>query len=133
MINLIKTIRSFRYAGRGVVALFRAENNAKVHLLAGLVVVVAGFWLRVSPLEWAMLVTQIGLVWAAEAVNTALEKLADVVSPDHHPQIGAAKDIAAGAVLILAIMSVIVAVLILGPKLFAVCSPILNYVERSPR
>jgi diacylglycerol kinase len=117
MLNPVKTIRSFRYAGRGVVALFRAENNAKVHLLAGVAVVAAGLWLRVSPLEWAVLVMQIGLVWAAEAINTALEKLADVVSPDHHPQIGAAKDIAAGAVLILAVVSVIVALLILGPKL----------------
>ncbi len=120
MIDAPKTVRSFGYAGKGIMALFRAENNAKVHLLAAGLVIGAGLWLGLSVVEWALLLTQIGLVFAAEAINTALEKLADVVMPDYHPQIGAVKDLAAGAVLILAIVAALVGALILGPKLWTV-------------
>jgi diacylglycerol kinase len=119
MIDAPKTLRSFAHAGRGVVALFRAENNAKVHLLLAVAVVGAGLWLGLSATEWALILTQIGLVFAAEAINTALEKLADVVRPDYHPPIGAVKDLAAGAVLVLAVVAALVGGLILGPKLWA--------------
>jgi diacylglycerol kinase len=117
MINIPKVLRSFRFAAQGVLALFRYENNAKVHLLAAVVVIGVGFWLRFSVLEWAIILTQIGLVWAAEAVNTAIEKLCDVVSPTHHPVVGKVKDMAAGAVLILAFVAVVVGILIIGNKL----------------
>jgi diacylglycerol kinase len=117
MINGRKVLRSFRFAGQGIMDLFRYENNAKVHLLVAVVVVVAGSWLGISRVEWAILVTQIGLVWAAEAINTALEKLCDFVSPGIHPQIKAIKDMASGAVLILAIVAVTVGLLILGGRL----------------
>lgn len=127
MINLPKTLRSFRFAGQGVVALFRYENNARFHALAGLVVVGVGFWLGLTSTEWAILLTQIGLIFMAEAINTAIEKLCDVVSPAHHPTIKAVKDIAAGAVLILAIVSVLVGLLILGPKLLILFTQSLNY------
>lgn len=117
MIDLRKTIRSFRFAGQGIFDLFRYENNAKVHLLAAVFTVAIGFWLRFSVTEWAIILTQIGLVWAAEAVNTAIEKLCDVVSPGHNPTIGKVKDMAAGAVLILTILAVVVGLLIVGNKL----------------
>ena len=117
MIDVLKTIRSFQYAGRGVADLFRFENNAKVHLLAAVVVVSAGIWLKISMTEWAMISTQIGLVLAAEAINTALEKLCDLVQPTYHPQVKVIKDVASGAVLILAITAVIVAVLIFIPNI----------------
>jgi diacylglycerol kinase len=117
MIDLPKTVRSFRYAGRGVADLFWFENNAKVHLLAAVVVVSIGIWLKVSRIEWAIIITQIGLVFAAEAFNTALEKLCDLVQPTYHPQVKVIKDVASGAVLILAITAVIVAILIFIPKL----------------
>jgi diacylglycerol kinase len=120
MIDAAKTVRSFGYAGKGIVTLFRAENNAKVHLLAALGAVGAGLWLGLSATEWALILTQIGLVFAAEAINTALEKLADVVTPEYHPQIGAVKDLAAGAVLVLAGVAALVGVLILGPKVWGV-------------
>jgi diacylglycerol kinase (ATP) len=116
MVDLRKTIRSFRYAGRGLADLFRYENNAKIHALAAVAVVGAGVWVRLSPLEWAVLVIQIGLVFAAEAVNTALEKLADRLTTQQDPLIRAAKDLAAGAVLITAITAIVVAALIFGPK-----------------
>ena len=120
MINGRKVLRSFRFAGQGIIDLFRYENNAKVHLLIAIVVLVAGFWLGISRIEWAVLITQIGLVWAAEAINTALEKLCDFVSPGIHPQIKAIKDMASGAVLILAIAAVVVGLLILGGRLLEI-------------
>jgi len=119
MIDLQKTLRSFRFAGRGIIDLFRYENNAKVHLLAAVCTVVVGFWLRFSIMEWAIILTQIGLVWAAEAVNTAIEKLCDVVSPGHNQTIGNVKDLAAGAVLILTIVAVVVGLLVVGNKILS--------------
>ena len=116
MINGRKVLRSFRFAGRGIVDLFRYENNAKVHLLIAGLVIPVGLWLRLTRVEWAVVLTQIGLVWAAEAINTALEKLCDFVSPGLHPQIKAIKDMASGAVLILAIGAVVVGVIVLGGK-----------------
>ena len=117
MINVHKVFRSFRFAGQGIVDLFRYENNAKVHLLIALVVIIAGLWLGLARTEWAIILTQIGLVWAAEAFNTALEKLCDLVMPELHPTIKAVKDLSSGAVLVLAITSVVVGVIILGGKL----------------
>lgn len=114
MINGRKVLRSFRFAGQGVVDLFRYENNARVHLLIAGLVITAGFWLKLSRTEWALILTQIGLVWAAEAVNTALEKLCDFVSPGLHPQIKAIKDLSSGAVLILAVMAVVIGLIVLG-------------------
>ncbi|WP_019990351.1 diacylglycerol kinase family protein [Rudanella lutea] len=117
MIDIQKVLRSFRFAGQGILDLFRYENNAKVHLLVAIAVIALGFWLQFTLTEWAIVLTQIGLVWAAEAVNTAIERLCDVVSPGHHPTIGKVKDMAAGAVLILATMAVVVGLLIIGNKL----------------
>ncbi|HLL94935.1 MAG TPA: diacylglycerol kinase family protein [Spirosoma sp.] len=116
MINGRKVLRSFRFAGQGIVDLFRYENNAKVHLLIAGLVIPVGLWLRLTRVEWAVILTQIGLVWAAEAINTALEKLCDFVSPGLHPQIKAIKDMASGAVLILSIGAVVVGVIVLGGK-----------------
>lgn len=117
MIDTRKVLRSFRFAGQGIIDLFRFENNAKVHGLAALAVFSLGLWLGLSRIEWALLVTQIGLVWATEAVNTALEKLCDHVTPDRHPQIKAIKDMASGAVLIMALTAATVGIIILGSHL----------------
>ena len=117
MINVRKVLRSFRFAGQGIVDLFRYENNAKVHLLIAGIVILAGFYFQLSRTEWAVILTQIGLVWAAEAFNTAIEKLCDFVSPGLHPQIKAIKDLSSGAVFILAIIAVIVGLIIFGSHL----------------
>ncbi len=116
-IDVQKNLRSFRFATEGLLALFRFENNAKIHLVAAMTVVVAGIWLQLDRVEWALVLTQVGLVLAAEAFNTALEKLADVVSPEHHPLIKVVKDLSAGAVLLVVIVAVIVGILIFGTKL----------------
>ncbi len=120
MIDFPKVLRSFRFAGQGIVDLFRFENNAKVHLLVAILVIGAGFWLNLNRVEWAIILTQIGLVWAAEAFNTAIEKLCDFVSPGLHPQIKAIKDLSSGAVLILTIVAVIVGLILLGGHLLDV-------------
>ncbi|WP_234735866.1 diacylglycerol kinase family protein [Tellurirhabdus bombi] len=117
-IDIRKNLRSFRFAFAGIHALFRYENNAKIHLLAAFAVVFISFWLDLTRAEWAIILTQIGLVWMAEAFNTAVEKLADVASPDYHPQIKAVKDISAGAVLLVVLVAVVVGLLILGEKLW---------------
>ena len=117
MIDFPKVLRSFRFAGQGILDLFRYENNAKVHLLVAILVIIAGFLLALSPVEWAVILTQIGLVWAAEAINTAIEKLCDFVSPGLHPQIKAIKGLSSGAVLILTIVAVLVGLIIFGGHL----------------
>jgi diacylglycerol kinase (ATP) len=117
MIDVRKVLRSLRFAAQGIIDLFRFENNAKVHLLIAVVVLILGVWLQLSVVEWALIITQIGLVWAAEAFNTAIEKLCDFVSPGIHPQIKAVKDLASGAVLILALTAVVTGLLILGNRL----------------
>ena len=118
-IDFSKSLRSFRYAAMGVVSLFGQENNAKIHLLAGILITVAGCLFNISALEWCIIVIQIALVWSAEAFNTAIEKLADSISLEFHPLIKLAKDIAAAGVLILAGSAVIVASIIFIPKILA--------------
>jgi diacylglycerol kinase len=116
-IDFRKATRSFRYAAQGIMDLFRFENNARIHLVAAIGVVGAGFYFQLSQTEWALIITQIALVWAAEAFNTALEKLADAVSSEYHPLIKSVKDLAAGGVLILAISAVLVGILLFLPKI----------------
>lgn len=115
-INLRKAIRSFRFAGKGILDLFFFENNARIHLLAAIVAIGAGVYFQLSPTEWALIVTQIVLVWVAEAFNTALEKLSDAVSADYHPLIKSVKDLAAGGVLLAAICAALVGALVFVPK-----------------
>jgi diacylglycerol kinase len=117
MINIPKTIRSFKYAFAGLLTLFRFENNARVHLLAALVVAIAGVWLRLTSTEWALVCLAIGGVWSAEAFNTAIEKLCDVVSPQYHSQIKAVKDLAAAGVLLFALAAAGVAAAVFVPKI----------------
>ena len=118
MINPKKTIRSFRYAFAGVLALFQSENNARVHFLAAVAAVVLGILLKLTAVEWALVALCIGGVWGAEAFNTALEKLCDLVSPNIHPQIKAIKDLAAAGVLLVVLGAVVVGIIVFIPKLW---------------
>lgn len=111
--------RSFGYAFSGLWRLFREEANAKIHLFAAVVVMVGGAWCHLSRLEWALVAFAIGLVIAAEAFNTALERLADAVKPEKHPLVGAAKDIAAAAVLACAITAIAIGLFVFVPHLSA--------------
>jgi diacylglycerol kinase (ATP) len=108
---------SFRYAWRGVKLMLRTQHNAWIHAAASLVVVAMGIGFGVARMEWCALVLAMMAVWTSEGMNTALEFLCDVASPDIHPLIEKAKDVAAGAVLISAIGSVIVGLLVFWPYL----------------
>jgi diacylglycerol kinase (ATP) len=108
-------LRSVRYAVRGVRLMLASQHNAWVHAAATVIVTVAGFIAQLNHSEWCWLVVAMMAVWTAEAINTAFEFLCDVASPDFHPLVEKAKDVAAGAVLLSAIGSVIVGLLIFGP------------------
>lgn len=119
MIDGPKAVRSFGFAFRGITALVRSENNARIHLVATLMAVGLGFFLAISALEWAVIGLAIALVWAAEAVNTALERLVDLVSPNYDPRAGDVKDLAAAAVFFLSAGAFLAGVVIFLPKLLA--------------
>jgi diacylglycerol kinase (ATP) len=110
-------LRSFQYAFQGIHTLFATQPNAWIHLTVAIAAVFLGFWLRISPLEWCLIIFSIGLVLAAEAMNTALEFLTDLASPRYHELAGKAKDSAAGAVLISACTAILIGSLIFLPKL----------------
>lgn len=111
-------IQSFKYAFNGIFTLLRSQPNAWIHAVATLGVCAAGVYCKLQRGEWCWIVLAIMAVWMAEALNTALEFLADAVNPTHHPLVGKAKDVAAGAVLIAAIGSVVIGLLIFGPRLW---------------
>ncbi len=117
---LSRRARSFVHAGRGCWHL-RTEPNARIHAFAMLCALLTAAVLHLSSVEWALIVVAIASVLAAEAVNTALERLADALMPERHPLVGAAKDLGAGAVLITAVGAAIVGVLVLGPHVCRFC------------
>lgn len=96
-----------------------SQHNAWVHAVTTLAVIVLGFLFDLAAGEWCWLVLAIIAVWTAEALNTALEFLADAASPEFHPLVKHAKDVAAGAVLISVIGAVVVGLLVLGPHALA--------------
>ena len=98
--------------------LFRTQANVRIHLAIAVLAVLAGFWLGLSRLEWVAVVLCIALVPALEAVNTALEFLTDLVSPEIHPLAGKAKDVAAAAVLLAAIGGAAVGLIVFLLKLY---------------
>jgi diacylglycerol kinase (ATP) len=106
---------SFRFAFKGLYAVFRSEPNMHLHVLASVVVLVMGYRFEVTRTEWCLLILCIGIVWVAETFNTALETLTDLVSPEQNLWAGKTKDLAAGAVLLAAITAVIVGLFIFVP------------------
>lgn len=118
-----KRIQSFQYAFAGWWYVLRTQPNAWIHAVVTAVVVMLGIWLDISRLEWLILLLTFMAVWMAEFMNTAIEAVVDVASPDFHPKAKIAKDVAAAAVLVGALGAVIIGLLILGPPLLAeVCS-----------
>lgn len=113
--NFKKFFRSFSHAIDGVIYLLTNEQNARVHTIATIMVGVLAYLLRVSRIEAALLFMAVILVFAIEIINTAIEKVFDVLHPSEHEVIRAVKDAMAGAVLISAIIALVVAVLIFLP------------------
>ena len=112
----LKRGRSFTYAFNGIVSAFREEANMQIHLGAALGVVALSAWLELERWEWVAVLGAIGLVWMAELFNTALEELTNLVSPEHNPLAGRAKDLAAGAVLVASITAVLVGIIVFGGR-----------------
>lgn len=108
-------VRSFRHAIAGILRMIRCQHNAWIHAAVTVVVLVAALLLRVSAADWCWIILAISIVWTAEALNTAFEFLADAASPEFHPLVKDAKDVAAGAVLITAIAAAIIGVIIFWP------------------
>lgn len=108
---------SFVYAFEGWRYVLRTQRNAWIHALISLAVLVVGAWLKLSPIEWAIIFLTMGMVWMAELFNTALEAAIDLVSPQKHPLAKIGKDVGAAAVLIAAGIAVMVGLIILGPPL----------------
>lgn len=96
-----------------------SEPNARLHAIATVLVVLAGFGFGIEHGEWLAVVLAIGAVWMAEGFNTAFEALCDVVSPERRPQVERAKDVAAGAVLFAAVAALVIAVIVFGPRVLS--------------
>jgi diacylglycerol kinase (ATP) len=108
-------LRSFGHAFRGLKVLVQTQHNARIHAVATIAAVAAGALARISSTEWLVITLAIVCVWTTEALNTSIEFLVNLVSPDLHPLAAKAKDVAAASVLVAAIGSLIVAVLVFGP------------------
>jgi diacylglycerol kinase (ATP) len=108
---------SFAHAFTGWWYVLRTQRNAWIHAVISTFVVILAFWLKLSFRDWAVLFLTIALVWTAEFINTALEAVVDLASPEQHPLAKVGKDVGAAAVLLAAIAAVLVGLLILGPPL----------------
>ncbi len=115
----MKLLRSFSYAWSGLKTCFIAETNFKIHVVLAILAISLGFLLNISRNEWLAVMGCVALVVAMEMVNTAIEKLCDVLLQDIHPGIKKVKDIAAGAVMVAAVCSLIIGVVIFLPKIIA--------------
>lgn len=117
--ELVKFIAGFGYAFNGLWHTLRTQRNMRVHLGTAILVTLAGVLLHVSAVEFALLYVAITGVVIAEMFNTVCEICVDLAQPEYHPQARIAKDVAAGAVLLSAILAVVIGLFVLGPHLWA--------------
>jgi diacylglycerol kinase (ATP) len=119
MMSFIKSrSRSFRYAFAGWWYVIRTQKNAWIHALISVAVIIISLWIGLEPHDWAVIILAIAMVWTAEFVNTALEAVVDLASPQQHYLARVGKDVGAAAVLISAVSSAIIGILIIGPPLW---------------
>lgn len=111
-------IRSFRYAFSGWWYVLRTQRNAWIHMVMTVLVFIASYWLGLPARDWALIVLAVVMVWTAELINTALEAVVDLASPQRNQLAKIGKDVGAGAVLIAAVGSVVIGLLVLGPPLW---------------
>lgn len=115
-----KRVKSFQFAFEGCLYVLKTQKNAWIHAIITLGVIFLAIWLVIPREDWAILILTIALVWMAEFFNTAVEAIVDMMMPDPHPLAKVAKDVSAGAVLLVALAAVVVGLLILGPPLLNV-------------
>ncbi|PST82484.1 diacylglycerol kinase [Pedobacter yulinensis] len=113
-------LRSLRFAWSGLLTLFRTEHNMRIHLAAAFAAVFMGFLFALSRMEWIVVAGCIAGVFAAEALNTAVEKLCDALHPDPDPRIGRVKDLCAAAVLVTATGALVAGILVFAPHMGAI-------------
>jgi diacylglycerol kinase len=122
--SMRKRIKSFGFAFNGLKILIREEPNARIHLFATLCTVIAGILLKVSVIEWIALVFAIGFVFTLEIVNSAIENIADFISPERHDMIKRIKDLSAAGVFVSALTALVIALIVFLPKILDLCSKI---------
>ncbi|NOQ71966.1 MAG: diacylglycerol kinase [Crocinitomix sp.] len=121
MMNVFnKTIASFACAFKGLATLIKEERNARIHLIATVVVIIAGVYFKLNLIEWCFIVFAIGLVFIVETINTVIENMMDYQSVKKDPKIAKIKDLAAAAVLIAAIVAVAIACFVFLPKIWVI-------------
>jgi diacylglycerol kinase (ATP) len=111
-------LRSFRYAFAGCRYVLRTQHNAWIHAVVSIAVIGVGIWVQLELRDWAVIILTMAVVWTAEFLNTALEAMVDLASPEQHPLAGIGKDVSAAAVMMAAFGAVLVGLLILGPPLW---------------
>ena len=112
-------VTAFGHAFRGWAYVLKTQHNAWIHSTVAIIVIVLGLWLGLPPRDWAVLVLAIAMVFTAEFINTSIEAVVDLASPEHHPLAKVGKDVGAAAVLVAALSAVLIGLLILGPQLWA--------------
>lgn len=112
-----KRFHSFSFAFKGIKIAFCTQPNAWIHTVAAVFAIAGGIFFKVNPGEWVFIVLAIGCVFAAEIINTSIEKLVDMISPEFHEKAGKVKDLAAGAVLVASLMALIIGCIIFIPKI----------------
>ena len=111
-------VAAFGHAFRGWWHVLKTQHNAWIHSVFATVVVLIGLWVGLKPLDWAVIVLTIAMVFTAEFINTAIEAVVDLASPVHHPLAKVGKDVGAGAVLVAALAGIVIGLLIIGPPLW---------------
>lgn len=119
-------LHAIGYAFQGWWYAIRTQRNAWIHAAFSIAVFIMCAWLQISRIEWAIIILTVTIVWMGEFMNTALEAVVDLASPDFHPMAKVGKDVAAAAVLLGAIASVLIGLLIMGPPLWARVAPLLG-------
>jgi diacylglycerol kinase (ATP) len=124
ILTLFKTfitsrIAAFGHAFRGWWYVLKTQQNAWIHSLFATAVVLVGLWVGLKPIDWAVIVLTIAMVFTAEFINTAIEAVVDLASPVHHPLAKVGKDVGAGAVLVAALAGIVIGLLVIGPPLWA--------------
>lgn len=114
---LLKRIKSFGFAFKGIKTAFKKGYNLHIQIFAAVIATLLGFVLNITITEWVVIILCIGLVLSAEIFNSAIEQLTDLVSPERNEKAGKVKDLAAGAVLVSAIASAIIGLIIFLPKI----------------
>jgi diacylglycerol kinase (ATP) len=116
--SLKARFNSFIYAYAGIKYFLRYEPQALIHLIAAILVIFAGFYFKITRQEWFAVIFSIGIVIVSEMLNTAIEKLTDMVSPEVNPKAKVVKDLAAGAVLFASIIAAVIGLIVFLPKMF---------------